>query len=223
MILTCCFCFVFSRKAFFFVFPGLIVFFFGLSPTALALSADPLSAVAVARQGIEQADVDLFNQAVDVDAVLNRAFNTLNKALREHLAADTGNDAVAVAAFFTAATENAAQDGFLRQLVISEMKGFVAAGINGGYFAGKPNGLLSPGKGILSALLPKLSQGRKELIPGKVLSQHKDKAVVSATFVDAEAGSFPLTLALQRRQGNWLVTEVVNAAQLLDEAVSRGR
>jgi hypothetical protein len=191
-----------------------------LAPAAGAAPPGPLDAIALAGRGIEQADADLFNQAVDLDAVLDRAFGVLSAALRDQ---PVGEKNAAIAALAAAATGNAAQDAFVKQIILSEMKSCVAAGINGGYFAGRPNGRITPGGGYLSLLLPELSQERRELIPGKVLSREGDKAVASAVLVDAGSGRFPLTLALERRGGDWRVTEVVNAAQLLREAKSRGR
>ncbi len=194
-----------------------------LAPTARAASSDPLSAVVTAQRGIDEADSDLFNRAVDVDSVLNKASATLNKALREQLAAGKmGGGAGAMIMLFTAAEDDPAQAGLLKQFMVSEVKSFVAAGVNGGYFAGKPNGRVKPERGTLAGALPKMSKSRKELVPGKVLSHQDDKATVSATFVDAKAGRFPLTLTLERQNGNWRVTEVVNAAELLDEATNRG-
>ena len=176
-----------------------------------------------AQRGIDEADSDLFNRAVDVDSVLNKASATLNKALREQLAeGKMGGGAGAMIMLFTAAEDDPAQAGLLKQFMVSEVKSFVAAGVNGGYFAGKPNGRVKPERGTLAGTLPKMSKSRKELVPGKVLSHQDDKATVSATFVDAKAGRFPLTLALERQNGNWRVTEVVNAAELLDEATNRG-
>ena len=208
------------------LFPAVLALFClcsALGPTARAASSDPLSAVAMAQRGIDEADSDLFNRAVDVDSVLNKASATLNKALREQLAAGKmGGGAGAMIMLFTAAEDDPAQAGLLKQFMVSEVKSFVAAGVNGGYFAGKPNGRVKPESGTLAGTLPKMSKGRKELVPGKVLSHQDDKATVSATFVDAKAGRFPLTLALERRDGNWRVTEVVNAAELLDEATNRG-
>ena len=200
--------------------------FFNLaaSPAAHAASSDPLSAIAMAQRGIDESDVDLFNRAVDVDSVLNKASGTLNAALREQLAAGKmGGGTGAMVLLLTSAEEDSAQAGLLKQLMISEVKSFVAAGINGGYFAGKPNGRVKPERGTLAGSLPKMSKGRKELSPGKVLSQKDDKATVSAMFTDPKAGRFPLTLALERRDGQWRVMEIANAAELLDEATNRGQ
>lgn len=193
-------------------------------PLARAASSDPLSAIVKAQQGIDQSDIDIFNQAVDVDSVLNKASGSLNTALREQMAAGKlGGGAGAMVLLLSSAEGNPAQAGLLKQYMLSEVKSFVAAGVNGGYFAGKPNGRVKPESGTLAASLPRLSKARKELVPGKVMSQQGDKATVSATFVDAKAGRFPLALALERQNGNWRVTEVTNSAELLEEATNRGR
>ena len=212
----------------FFLLAALIMgcLFSGLGPSLslAAASSDPLSAVVMAQQGIDQSDVDLFNQAVDVDSVLNKASGTLNTALREQLAAGKiGGSAGAMVMLLSSGEEDSAQAGLMKQFMISEVKSFVAAGVSGGYFAGKPNGRVKPERGTLAGTLPKMSKGRKELVPGKVLSQQDDKATVSATFNDAKAGRFPLTLGLERRSGNWRVTEIANAAELLKEATNRGQ
>lgn len=198
---------------------GLAVF-----PAAGAASSDPLSAIITAQRGIDESDADLFNRAVDLDSVLNKAYATLNTALRDQLAAGRlGGAPGAMLMLLTSAEEDSAQAGLVKQLMISEVKSFVAAGINGGYFAGKPGDRTRPERGTLAATLPKMAKGRRELAPGKILSQKEDKATVSASFTDPEAGRFPLTLGLERQNEHWRIMEIINAAELLDETTNRGQ
>lgn len=214
-----------SGKRFHFAALIVLCMVFGFAfPQPVLADSDPLSAITLAQQGIEQSDSDLFNRAVDVDSVLNKASDTLNTALREQFAAGKlSGGAGAMILLLSTSEEDSAKAGLVKQLMVSEVKDFLAAGINGGYFAGKPNGTIKPSRGTLASTLPKMSKGRKELIPGKVLSQKDGKAMVSATFADAKAGRFPLTLALERQNGNWRVTEIANAAELLEEATKRER
>lgn len=203
---------------------GWLALAFGFFAPSCALAADPLAAVVLAQQGIDQADSDLFNQAVDVNSVVSNASDALNAALREQLASGSlAGNAGAMLLLFSASDSDPTQSGLLKQLIVSEVKSFLAAGINGGYFAGKPNDRVSPKRGTLAATIVKMPEGRRVLTPGKVLSQQNGKATVSATFSDPKAGSFPLVLELEQHNEKWRVTKVANAADLLQKASSRER
>ena len=187
-------------------------------------AAGPLAAIEIAQRGIDESDSDLFNQAVDVDSVLHKASGALNVALREQLAAGkVAGGAGVMMLMLPLAEEDPEQAGLLKQLLIAEVKDFLAAGINGGYFAGKPNGSITPERGYLTGSLRKMPKGRRVLSPGEILSQQEGKATVSATFTDPKAGSFPLTLIVEQSGGNWRVTEIVNAMDLLEGTSGRGR
>lgn len=193
-------------------------------PSPHAWASEPLSALVTAQKGVDACDSDLFNQAVDVPSVVNKASDSLIKALRTLSAEGTlGDSNIALALALAGMAEQAGQADIIRQLLVSEVRGFVAAGINGGYFAGRPNNTVQPPRGSLASTLDKLPPGRREIVPGRVLSDKEGKAVVSGVFVDPQAGRLPLELALELRNGQWRIVEITNAQSLFEEAARRNQ
>lgn len=179
----------------------------------------PLSALVVAQQGIDQSDSTLFQQAVDLDSVLNKSAPPLLQALKEQAAAGKiPHSGFAMALNLASSMDSAGQAALLIPLLGSEVKSFVAAGINGGYFAGKPNGTVKASPGSLASTLGKMPEGRREIVPGKVLSQDGGKASVSGTFVDPGAGRIPLVLTVEEKNGLWRITEIANSGVLVNRA-----
>jgi hypothetical protein len=187
-----------------------------------AVASGPLDSLRVAQQGIDQCDPDLFRQAVDVDAVYNNGFDTLLSVLADEVRAGNigGENALLAMAVSGLSSGDGKNLELLKQLLSSEVKSFVTAGISGGYFAGEPNGKVN-NAGAFSSLLKDISKERKQLVPGKVLSQKGNEAVISARLVDGGAGTFPLKLKLENDNGRWQVKEVLNARELLQEAYRR--
>jgi hypothetical protein len=182
----------------------------------------PLSALAVIQEGVDKADSDLFEQGADLNSLLRAASETLIASLKQQAAEGKLGDAnMALGLAIASMDGDSSQAVFIRQLLLSEVRGFVISGINGGYFAGQPNGSIKPSRASLASTLPKMPQGRREIIPGAITSQEGDKATATATFVDPGAGRLPLELALKRENGRWRVTEVLNAAELLNR--TRGK
>jgi ABC-type transporter MlaC component len=194
-------------------------------PRPLLAASGPLGALTTIQQAVDSADSDLFEQAADLNSLLQTSADALMQSLKHQ--ADQGalgNSQIAMAlALSSAMGGDAAQASFLRQLLLSEVRGFVISGINGGYFAGQPNGSIKPSRVSLASLLEKMPKGRREIVPGKVLSHKDGQATVSATFVDPGAGSLPLELALQEENGRWRVTQVLNAAELFALTAQRGQ
>jgi hypothetical protein len=191
---------------------------------AEAASATPLDALVNAQKGIDRKDSDLFNQSVDVATVVDRASDELLAVMRDQAAADrvdAGNIGMILA--LTAVAEDAGQTPLIKQLLVSEVKTFIAAGINQGYFAGTPDKAVKLPHGSLASALPKMPTGRREIRPGKILSESGDSATISAAFLDPAAGRLPLELAMERRQGHWRVVEILNARSLFDQAVKHAR
>lgn len=197
----------------------LAVFFLSL-PCALAAQG-PLDAVTTAQKAIDSSDATLFNKVVNVDSILDKgaasALDILTQKMRN-------GELVGVNPVLALTLSSMGQDPMkiemLRGLLGAEIKKFVAAGINGGYFAGKPNG--KGDGGAFSGLLQGLSREKKELVPGRVLSEKGDAATISATLVDYGAGKFPLELGLIQENGLWRITEVLNIRALLDSALQQG-
>jgi ABC-type transporter MlaC component len=203
---------------------ALLVAAIGL-PRPLFAAGGPLDALSTIQQAVDKADSDLFAQAADLDSLLQTSSDALMQSLKQQ--ADQGalgsSQIAVVLALSSAMGGDSAQASFIRQLLLSEVRGFVISGINGGYFAGQPNGSIKPSRASLASLLEKMPEGRREIVPGKVLSRKDGKATVSATFVDPGAGSLPLELALQEENGHWRVKQVLNAAALFELAARRGK
>ena len=219
---------VLSRQHF--LFSGLtllvvlaVIVRFCLAPApalAAAVTNGPMDAVTIAQKAVDAADPDMFAEVVDVDSVLNKGITTAMEIMKEQSAqnkAGQGSPLLALAlAGLSGKDKN--QVELIKALLVSEVKGFVRTGIYGGYFAGKPNGRAASNSSTFSPLLDGVSKKRKELLPGKVLSQQKDAASVSATLVDKDAGNFPLSLGLERQNGVWRVTELRNLRELMRKA-----
>ena len=199
----------------------------GMCAEASAAASGPLAALATAQKGIDEANSDLFTQAVDIDSVLNKATGTLTAAVQKQVAEGKmgGSNAMLALSLAGAGDPNSPQGAMIKQMLLSEVKSFVAAGINGGYFAGEPNGKVTSSSGSFGSLIDikKMSKGRKEIVPGKVISQKGEAATVSATLVDHGTGRFPLMLGMEQQNGRWRVTEVTNAADLLERATQSAR
>lgn len=191
-----------------------------MSRTAWA-EGSPLESLHLAQRGVDECNADYFNQAVDLPSVVDKAASAMLAALSKQAEeGNLGDGGLAMAVgMLSTVDENAA--ALLRPLLVSEVRGFINSGINGGYFAGKPNGSVKPRRGTLASTLEKMPPGRRQILPGKVLSQKDELASVSAFFIDPEAGSFPLILAMQRENGLWRVKEISNAQELFDEASRR--
>lgn len=182
-------------------------------------AGEPLHALETIQRAVDESDSDLFTQAADLDSMLNSASDTLMASLKQQAAAgNLGDSNFAMALALVGMAEDSGQGALIKQLMLSEVKGFVVSGLNGGYFAGKPNGRVRPPRASLASTLDKMPQGRREIVPGKVLTNEDGKATVSAIFVDPEAGRLPLVLGLKKQNEHWRVVEIVNAAELFEKA-----
>ena len=189
-----------------------------------ALCAGPLDALTKMQRGVDTCDSDLFNQAIAIDSVVNEASDSLLAALREQSAAgNLGDSNINMILGVAAMAENSGQGAFVKQLLISEVKSFLVSGVNGGYFAGKPNGRVNTSGMSLASTLAKMPEGRREIIPGKIISNEQNKAEVTATFVDPEAGRFPLRLSLEKTGSQWKVVEILNASEVFSQASKHNR
>lgn len=197
----------------------------GVLFSSAAQAADsPRAALLRAQEGIDAANSDLFNEAVDVSSVVDKVSDALLAALKEQaIKGELGDGNMAMLLALAASAEDSGQIALLKPLLATEVKNFVATGINGGYFAGKPNGSVSPSRGSLASSLKKMPKGRREIAPGKLLSEENGKARMAATFTDPKAGRLPLELVLEQQKGGWRVVEIANAKELFNEAAKRNR
>jgi len=201
-----------------------LTLFMGAATEAPQAAGSPQAALIQAQRGIDEADSDLFNAVVDVFSVVNKASDDLIVALKEQaVKGELGDGNIAVLLTLAASAGESGQTALLRPLLITEVKNFVATGINGGYFAGKPNTSVAPSRNSLASVLKKMPQGRREIVPGRLLSQQGGKARMSATFTDPAAGGFPLELIVEQQQDGWRVVEIANAKELFHEVAKRSR
>lgn len=187
-------------------------------------AAGPLESLAGVQRGIDECDSDSVTRTVDIPSVVGKASDSLVEVLQQQSAEGTlGDSNLAMVLALAGVAQESGQAAMIRQLLISEVRGFVVSGVNGGYFAGKPNGSVKPSRTSLAGSLEKMPQGRRQVIPGRILSQQDGAARVSATFVDPKAGRLPLELAMEEREGVWRVVEIVNARALFQEVAQRNR
>lgn len=202
----------------------LALFLILLSPPMQAHAAGPLEALKQMQRGVDNCDSDTFHSGIDVDSVVNKASDALMVVLREQAAAgNLGDSNLGMALAFANMAEGSGQGAFLKQMLVSEVKNFLVSGVNGCYFAGKPSGTIKASGLSLASTLEKLPKGRREIIPGKVLSDEDGKAEVSAVFVDPEAGRFPLRLAVEQRGKHWKVVEILNADEVFQKVSRHSR
>ena len=188
------------------------------------IADSPRMALVRAQESVDAANSMLFEEAVDVASVVDKASDALLDALTElALQGELGNSNMAVLLALAASAKDSGQIALLKPLLASEVKNFVATGINSGFFAGKPDATLSPSRGSLAASLKKMPKGRREIIPGKLISEEGNKARMKALFIDPRAGRLPLDLKLERQSSGWRVVEIANAKELFNEAAKRNR
>ncbi|MDR1686901.1 MAG: hypothetical protein LBR82_10805 [Desulfovibrio sp.] len=182
----------------------------------------PLSAAETAQKGIDACDSDLFNRGVDMDRVAFLAMQDLLKAdiLKGEAGKKNGGAAEILITLGAGSPEQAALIG---RLLASELRGFAVSGINSCLFAGKEGAQPAQSGGMLASTLTRLAPGRREIKAGKILDRNKDKARISAEFVDPRAGTFPLVLGVERQNGAWRIVEIDNVPELLERAAAQGR
>lgn len=186
--------------------------------------AGPLESLAEIQRGIDACDSDTVTRVVDIPSVVGKASDSLVEVLQQQAAeGNLGDGNLAMVLALAGVAQEGGQAAMIRQLLVSEVRGFVVSGVNGGYFAGNPNGSVAPSRASLANSLEKMPQGRRQVIPGRILSQRDGTAKVSATFVDPKAGRLPLELAMEEQGGAWRVVEIANARSLFQEAARRNR
>lgn len=186
-------------------------------------SDNPLDSLHLAQRGIDECNADAFNRAVDVSAITGKASDALLSALRKQAASGNMGDSGLALAVGMLGSADEGTTSLIKPLLISEVRGFINTGINGGYFAGKADGSVTPSRGSLASTLEKMPEGRRQIVPGKLLAREGSKATVSGVFIDPKAGSFPLVLEMQHENGLWRVKEISNAQSLFEEAARRDK
>ncbi|MDR1360553.1 MAG: hypothetical protein LBJ82_06180 [Deltaproteobacteria bacterium] len=183
-----------------------------------AAAEEPLDAVILAQQAIDSKNPDLFHQAVDLQAILARGLDKAMRVLSKRITDHDSMDPL-LSLLLSQLDEGSPQAReFLKTFLLSEIRTFINTGISRGVFAGT-----SKEDPDFSPLFQRVSPERKELLPGKVLSRKGGRATISATLLDQGAGSFPLRLSVENAEGRWRITEILNAPELLEQALRHGR
>ncbi|MDL2317280.1 hypothetical protein LJC59_09485 [Desulfovibrio sp. OttesenSCG-928-A18] len=177
----------------------------------------PFSALDMAQQSIDDNNSTKFTRAVDIDSILRRALPQVGELLRAEAARsnNTDNNLMLLLGMMQS-MDRESMENMLLPVLGSELKGFVAYGINGGYFSGRRAKTGGAVGGTLASALDKLPEGRRELVPGDIKLLKGDSAQVTATLLDPGAGAIPLLLNLEKQGSDWRVVEVVNARELFD-------
>jgi hypothetical protein len=185
-------------------------------------AAGPLSAAETAQKGIDACDSDLFSRGVDMDRVALRAVQDLLKddGLKGQADKKTGD---AAEILLTLSAGNPEQAALIGRLLASELRSFAVSGINSCLFAGKEDAQPAQSGGLLASMLNRLAPGRREIKAGKILDRNRDKARISAEFIDPRAGTFPLVLGVEQQNGAWRIVEIDNVPELLERASAHRR
>lgn len=189
--------------------------------SAASAKGTPLDAIKTAQTAVDASDIDLFRTVVDMDALLQSASEDARKELVSlYRAGELEGLEPALAAMLAEGDGFAAQVAM--QVFFQDIKDYVTIGIGNGYFSGSrvlSEGQASPFPGIMKHA----SSAKKEIKVGKVISQSGNRAVVSATLVDHEVGSYPLNLGLTKQTQGWRVDSVTNTRSLVRSIVKSSK
>lgn len=191
---------------------------------ALAAAApdksNPTHALYLMQKGIDDRDPDTFNLGADVGRIADGLADAFAEAVQERSISD--KDGAGMQALFEPA-KNPETWRFVKPLLVSEARTFVSKGIRSGVFSGTEDAE-TDGSGISSGLVSAgVTPGRRQFVPGKLISQKDNTARMRAVLVDPDVGRVNLDLALERRGEQWRVVEVRNSRELIDEALRRNR
>lgn len=121
-----------------------------------AKSAPPDDCVRQISEAIETENAAAFEQAVDIDSLLNSSLDTFIRQLQK-----TSTPLGPVLPMLLSQINTSAGQT-IKNLFLQEAKAYLINGVNSGSFAGRrPNG--TPSQGLLAPLLVTASTGRKEI------------------------------------------------------------
>lgn len=190
--------------------------------TAYAEETSPLDAVAVLQSGIEAKDMNIVEQAVDVDAVLRSALDVFLIELKERRAKRKNpvKETKAMEVIFAVADNPTSTKSLaVKALLLQEAKKFVTGVVQGGYLLGEQKSSLVKTLGIFSSLQSWFDDCTvKQVTAGKVLSEQEDEALLSASYVDNGTVKFPLELLAKKENTIWRIKEIHNLKELLSRA-----
>ena len=177
----------------------------------------PFGAVEAVQYAIDTKDYSLFSSLVNVDSFVQKAVSDGLNAVSKKLA-DANKEAgdLTVDMLLSLVGDGVKEGDFVTSMVSGECKAFLQAAVKGGYLAGKPDPSRAGSGGMFASGLKNLGKSRKEIIPTRELSRQDGEATVEATWLDPQAGVFPLRLRLAEMQGAWQVQYVDNIREIVE-------
>ena len=159
---------------------------------------------------IDASDLAAFERRVDVDALLDQSSSALIAALQKAGQVDTSG-LPPMLALMVASVQDPSMAKQIKGLLVQETGTFTRSGIESGFFAGKPKGLLAP-------LFGNVSTGRKELRPRGASRKVNGNVILPATIHDFGNGrDYKVDLGMSPSGESWKVTSIAN----MDKLVSR--
>lgn len=214
-----------SRFLSFFVrcfLPCLLVPAFWAFPVAAASGGSPEEAVMDIQKAIDRADLNLFEQRVDVEALAAQGSDMFVSMLAERGSA--GLPPVVALLANTARSPDAAF--LIRQMLANEAAAFVRDGVASGRFGGRRGDPRQPSRGLLSPLFADVSTARKVLsVAGKARrideQDNTGHAVELPVRVrdDGSRKSYGLRLRLERDSTaaeGWKVVRIADLPEIAD-------
>ena len=195
-----------SRCFRFFLFLPLLLL---VTVTALARQT-PEAVLKEIQTAIDASDLAAFERRVDVDALLDQSSSALITALQKAGQVDTSG-LPPMLALMVASVQDPSMAKQIKGLLVQETGTFTRSGIESGFFAGKPKGLLAP-------LFGNVSTGRKELRPRGASRKVNGNVILPATIHDFGNGrDYKVDLGMSPSGESWKVTSIAN----MDKLVSR--
>lgn len=184
--------------------------------TAFAARQTPEAVLKTVQQAIDTNDLPLFEQHVDINALLDQGTSALVARLQKSGNLNT-SALPPMLALMVASVQNPEMAKQIKLLLMQEVGSFARYGISSGMFAGKCDPKAAP-KGLLGPLLSDASTGRKELkITGKTLRDTASgAATVPVTIHDyGNDRDYRVVLRLKPVADSWQVKEIANMDKIL--------
>ena len=177
----------------------------------------PFGAVEAVQYAIDKSDYALFSSVINVDSLVQKAVaDGLNAMSKKLAVANKEAGDLTVDMLLSLVGDGVKEGDFVASMVAGECKAFLQAAVKGGYLAGKPDPSRAGSGGMFASGLKGMGKTRKELIPTRELSRQGSESTVEATWLDPQAGVFPLRLRLVENQGVWQVQSVENVKEIVE-------
>lgn len=171
----------------------------------------PEEAVSAVQTALDTADLSLFEQHVDIEALVDNGVSLFLERL-------AGGESAAVLPpalqLLATALNNPNMRSSLQQILQREVCRFIREGVSSGRFGGRTD--TGTAAGIRGTLLASLSQGRKEISHIGTARPDGSGKCISFRVTDYGNGeSYPVTAHLEY-QMDWFISRINNMPVLLD-------